>query len=320
MLSLEDFSFKKIIFLFSFGDNLNELKFSNNNLKLYKEGKFEDQVSLELISVIYIIGEFTITSSLIKQLKLHGISLFLLNGSLKCYAEIIPRAEGNYKVRQKQYLLDDKKILYMQKCLVKNKVKNQFKLIKSKINGSKSLRDEILQSVEEADSLRTLLGLEGFLAKHYFNIIFRDYGWVRRAPQTREDIINFMLDIGYTFLFNFVDSLVSLFGFDTYKGFYHQLFFERKSLICDLIEPMRPIIDRQLIKSFNLKQINEKDFKYVNGSYEFKRANFRTTYTKIWFEVILANRKTIYNYIYAFYKFMLCDTQCDMPKFKFTNR
>jgi CRISPR-associated protein Cas1 len=58
-----------------------------------------------------------------------------------------------------------------------------------------------------------------------------------------------------------------LYGFDVYKGFYHKLFFNRKSLASDIMEPFRCVIDKALLKAFNLKQINEKDFKIVDGRY-----------------------------------------------------
>ena len=56
---------------------------------------------------------------------------------------------------------------------------------------------------------------------------------------------------------------IELFGFDTYVGVLHREFFHRKSLVCDLVEPFRPIIDSSLIKALNLGQIHEDDF-YVD--------------------------------------------------------
>lgn len=71
-------------------------------------------------------------------------------------------------------------------------------------------------------------------------------------PRTRADIPNLLMDIGYTFIYNFVEANLNLYGFDIYKGFYHQLFFERKSLVCDLVEPFRCLIDKQIRKMYNL--------------------------------------------------------------------
>lgn len=38
------------------------------------------------------------------------------------------------------------------------------------------------------------------------------------------DPLNTLMDIGYTYLFNFADAHLRLYGFDTYMGVYHQVF------------------------------------------------------------------------------------------------
>ena len=51
-----------------------------------------------------------------------------------------------------------------------------------------------------------LLGIEGNFSSIYFKKHFESIGWNNRAPQAREDIPNLLLDIGYTYLFNYVDD------------------------------------------------------------------------------------------------------------------
>jgi len=55
--------------------------------------------------------------------------------------------------------------------------------------------------------------------------------------------------------------------FDNYKGVYHKFFYQRKSLVCDLVEPFRPIIDYKVRKIIKLGQVNEEDFDYIHGQY-----------------------------------------------------
>ena len=89
-------------------------------------------------------------------------------------------------------------------------------------------------------------------------------------PGVKPDATNLLLDMGYTFLFNFIDALLLLFGFDSYKGCYHKLFFQRKSLSCDVVEPFRCIIEKQILKSYHLKQINKDDFFIEQWKYALK--------------------------------------------------
>lgn len=316
MLSLPDFKEKKII-LIGYGAEASEIKFRNSNICLYKNGKFVNKVSCHIVFCVFILGECTLSSVLIKKLKEHGISVFLLSSSLQAYAEINAVAEGNFVLRSKQYNLSDKATLDLSKMIMLNKVTNQYSLLKkNKKNPDKKQYHDTLKQVKKAEDQASLRGIEGYYSKYYFSKVFQDYDWYRRSPRTKEDINNLLLDIGYTFLFNYIDSLLKLFGFDTYKGFYHQLFFQRKSLSCDLMEPFRPLIDGQLVKSYNLGQIDTKDFKFQKGAFRFKDYELQRKYTSIWFKLITENREEIYNYILDFYRHFLNDSKYQQPEFK----
>lgn len=316
MLSLPDLKEKKIIFIPAFGKLENVLKFRNNNLCLYREGKLINKVSCHIIISVYIIGEFTLTSQLIKKLKSYGISIFMLNQSFQCYAQIMSEAEGNFKLREIQYTASEKFELDLAKIIIANKVGNQYSLLKSKkLRPDKGTFQSTLSAIESVTDFKSLLGIEGNYSSIYFRSLFKEVGWFRRAPRTKEDIPNLMLDIGYTYLFNFVDSLLLLFGFDTYKGVYHKLFFQRKSLSCDLLEPLRPLVDRELIKAYNLKKINEKEFSFKNGSFYFKTSELQKKYTWIWFNLIIDHKEEIYEYVLSYYRYVQDQKKYSKPQF-----
>lgn len=306
MIQPNDFKEKKIVVIDGFNQSINDIKIGNNNIRLYREGKCVDQITCYSVICLFIIGEATVTTKLINTCQQYGISIFFLNQSLKYYGEINSKAEGNYLLRQKQYHLTDDKCLEISKKIIKNKIINQLQTIKSK----KDI------NVDSCRNLNELLGVEGSSANNYFQILFKDIGWYRRSPQTREDIPNFLLDIGYSFLFNYVDSILRIFGFDTYKGIYHQLFFQRKSLSCDLMEPMRVLIDKQIVKSYHLKQINEKDFGFKNGSFFFKKYEYSKKYRNIFLKAISDKKDDIYQYIYGFYRYMMNSQKYNFPNFK----
>jgi len=316
MLTLSDFKQKKIIFVIKHQNFKNEIKFHNCNIRLYKGNEFVNQISCHLVLSIFIIGDCTITSVLIRKVKEYGISIFLLNNSFQQYAEIMSVAEGNYALREIQYCMGSKKIMELSKIFIKNKIINQFKILKrlDKNVGDEKLK-QTLQTLESCKNVNQILGVEGAFSNYYFKNIFRDIGWYRRAPRTKEDIPNFLLDIGYTFLFNFIDSLLRLFGFDTYKGIYHQLFFQRKSLSCDVMEPIRCLIDYELVKAYNLGRINKKDFKFKNGRFSFKKYDIQKKYLDIWFDLIMKNKVEIYTYILEFYRYLLNPEKYKVPYF-----
>ena len=135
-------------------------------------------------------------------------------------------------------------------------------------------------------------------------------------PRTKVDEINILLDIGYTFLFNFIVALLLLYGFDTYKGVYHTLFFQRKSLSCDIMEPFRSIIDRQISKSFNLKQIDFADFKKTKDGSYFLSYDKQNKYLRFFSEAIMEQKEEIFVFVREYYYFIMKDGGVDFPVFK----
>ncbi|KKQ38178.1 MAG: hypothetical protein US54_C0016G0019 [Candidatus Roizmanbacteria bacterium GW2011_GWA2_37_7] len=316
MLTLPDFREKKIVFVQAEKDIDHQIRFWNSNVRIFKDGEPVDQISCYLVLCIVIIGNTSITSTLIQRTKKYGISILLLNYSLKSYAEINSIAEGNTAIRMTQYLLSESESISQSKKLVWNKVHNQFLILKKMNNVDEDMHKRAVQRIEVAKNFKELLGMEGSYANYYFQSIFLPYDWNRRAPQTREDITNFLMDIGYTYLLNYVDAILRLFGFDTYKGFYHQLFFQRKSLSCDLMEPMRPLIDKQIVKAYNLGIINTRDFVFKKGCYSLKPdSKIRSKYSLMFFECISKEKENIYTYLRQYYLHSMDSTKYQFPQY-----
>ncbi|OIO15735.1 CRISPR-associated endonuclease Cas1 [Candidatus Gottesmanbacteria bacterium CG11_big_fil_rev_8_21_14_0_20_37_11] len=316
MLTLPDFREKHILYVQAEYRSDNLLQLTNDNIRFVRDGEAIDQMSCHTVLAVFIVGEMSITTALLKKLTSYGISVFFLNHNLRTLAAVMAESEGNYLLRQKQYTTKDD--LYISSAIIKNKIRNQQLLLeKYKKPYDHQILDNALNMLAKIKDKQQLLGVEGIVSKTYFGAMFQKLNWLRRAPQTREDIINLLLDIGYTYLFNLCDSLLRLFGFDTYKGYYHQLFFQRKSLACDIMEPLRPLIDRQLLKSYHLGQIKEKDFLFRNGRFEFKKG-FVTSkkYSSVFLEAIDQNKEEIYLYILAFYRYIMNKKKYPFPEFQ----
>ena len=307
MLTLPDFKEKKVVYIIPKDGIDKSLKLENSNLCLMENDKVIAKLTLHTVLSVMIIGDCTITTNLINKLTEMGISIYFLGFDLKNKNHINSIADGNYQLREKQYKLSAIELLNISKLIVKNKIKNQRQiLIKTKKGDLEKVEERLLKQVDESTMLQNLLAREGYFASKYFPLIFTDFNWYRRTPRTKEDPINLILDTGYTILFNYVDSLLALFGFDLYKGVYHQEFYKRKSLVCDLVEPLRPIIDYSIVKAFNLKQFNvEKDFKVYNDEHTFKDYDVRKRYLNVYTEALLNDKEKIYDYVLCFYRFIM---------------
>lgn len=123
-------------------------------------------------------------------------------------------------------------------------------------------------------------------------------------------MVNALLDIGYTILFCFIDALLSLYGFDEYYGILHRQFYMRKSLVCDLVEPFRVIIDKQVKKSINLGQFKEKDFKIYDGKWCLKYEK-SSAYSNVFLSALMEHKDEMFIYVREFYRAVMKEKLCD---------
>jgi len=117
-------------------------------------------------------------------------------------------------------------------------------------------------------------------------------------------------------LFNYIECFVRMFGFDVYMGVYHRLWFKRKSLICDLVEPFRCIIDRAVRTAYSRKQFSQKDFVIHKGEYRLKIEK-NTDYTKVFFDALIPYKMAIFKFVRSYYRcFMQNKEISKYPKFE----
>lgn len=299
-----------------------DLRVSSGELLLedLQEKRIITKLPFQKILALFVVGHIRITTPLIEKCKRNNVALIVVKPSLRPVFYWADSAEANFLVRKKQYAFD-KEDISIARVIVENKIKNQRELLlKTRKNDSLS-KDAIMVCNMYADMARystdynELMGIEGRVAKVFFSAYFKDMGWNGRRPRLRTDYINATLDIGYTYLFNFVECFVRMFGFDIYVGVYHRLWFKRKSLICDLMEPFRCIIERTIRNAINRRQIKEGDFEYYKGEYRLKR-ELNKHYSKLFFDAIVVYKNEIFKYIQTYYRcFMGGKDMNTYPKF-----
>lgn len=300
------------------------LRVSNGELLLeeIEEKKVLTKLPFQKILALFIIGHISITTPLLDKCKKFNVALVVMKPNLRLVYYWSNSAEGNYLLRQRQYKIE-KQDITIAKWIVKTKINNQLSLLqKSRKCDSKTIEakgicekalSDWLNRINEYDRL---MGLEGYVSKAFFSAYFQDLEWDARKPRTKCDAINATLDIGYTMLFNYIECFVRMFGFDVYVGVYHRLWFKRKSLICDLVEPFRCIIDKTVRTAYNRKQFTSKDFKIVKGEYLLK-VEKNTEYTKVFFEALIPYKLEIFKFIRSYYRcFMQSKEIVHYPKFE----
>ena len=306
MLNANDFKKKQIVFLFT--NEGDKLSFLNDNIIVKnKEGGIKYQSTCYRLFMICVVGNISITSGLIQRSKKFGFSICLMTTTFKVYEILGARMEGNTLLRKHQYEYTENDI---GRKIEQNKIKNQSQILKN-IRGKNQimkegieLLDKMVVQLEQQLEYLEVMGIEGNAARVYFSRVFDNVDWKGRKPRIKNDYVNVTLDIGYTMLFNIVDAILQVYGFDTYYGVFHKCFYMRKSLVCDLMEPIRPVVDYHVRKSINLGQCKENDFEVVNNRWCLKYKS-NPQYIQFLMNAILEYKDDIFLYIQQYYRFFM---------------
>ncbi len=314
MLTKPDFLEKKVIVVFTHeGD---KISFKNDNVVILdKEDKIKFQLSCYNLFALFIVGGISLTSGIISRSKKFGFSIVLFTAGFKVYSTINFVLEGNFLLHEKQYVTARSEEIAKQ--LIINKIENQRNFLKKLRDkefkdGIKKLNDSINKLSKSDYNNYEIMGIEGTCAKIYFNRMFKPFDWQGRQPRVKRDKINLLLDIGYTVLFNYIEAILNIYGFDIYKGNLHKEFYKRKSLVCDIIEPFRPIVDYKIRKMINLKQTENYKFTQHKGQYQLDWKDSNNFVSQI-LEEILNYKENIFDFIQQYYRWFMKDD--DINKF-----
>jgi CRISPR-associated protein Cas1 len=303
------------------------LRVSNGELLLQEKNddnatKTLTKIPFQKILALFVIGHITVTTPLIEKCHKFNVALVVVKPNLRPVFYWSDSAEANYLLRQQQYAMKETDIS-VAKVIVHNKIENQLALLAKTRKKDAATQiamaecTKALPCVDHTQDLEPLLGLEGNVAKQFFGAYYQEYEWKKRLPRAKCDIINTTLDIGYTILFNFMECFARMFGFDIYIGVYHRLWFKRKSLICDLMEPFRCIIDHAVLLGLNRNQIHERDFLLTKGEYHLKYER-TADYYKMFFDALIERKADFFSYVQAYYRcFMGRKSVKSYPKFHF---
>lgn len=302
------------------------LRVSNGELLLEENIENSDntktltKLPFQKILALFIIGHIRITTPLIEKCQKFGVALIVMKPSFRPVFYWANSAEANFILHQRQYDFD-KENISVARVIIANKIGNQLKALndtrrKDPLTTSAALvLKKCLESLPETTEYNALMGIEGTAAKTFFKAFYQDFEWHQRRPRTKCDALNATLDIGYTMLFNYVECFLRMFGFDLYVGVFHRMWFKRKSLVCDIMEPFRPIIDKAVRTAWNRHQFSETDFQVQKGEYRLKFEK-NGDYCQVFFNALIPYKTEVFKYVQSYYRcFMGCKSEKAYPNF-----
>lgn len=246
-----------------------------NRLIITKVSKKIETIPIELIDGVMIFGNIQVSTQSIHKLLSKGINITYL--SKRGYN--FGRLENINKVnieRQRLQFRQSKDIFYsleISKEFIKGKIKNQRTVL---LRANKYLQNEEIKEnikimkryivkIEYVEDIESLMGMEGFCAKIYFDsvnyILNEEYRFKKRSKRPPKDPFNSIISFGYALLYNEVFNIIGSKGLSPYVGFLHKDRNKHAALCSDIMEEFRPIlVDTLAIYLLNNDKITKEDF------------------------------------------------------------
>lgn len=125
-----------------------------------------------------------------------------------------------------------------------------------------------LRDVRGAESVESLMGIEGSAARSYFDVFNElivaqkdDFYFGGRSRRPPLDRVNAMLSFGYSLLSSNYASALEGVGLDAYVGYLHSDRPGRASLALDMVEELRSVfVDRLVVSCINKRVVGPDDF------------------------------------------------------------
>jgi len=252
-------------------------------LRVTKEGREILSARLIDVSQLVLCGNVSVSSAVFHILAEHEIPVVHLSMGHWFYGISQGFGLRNAYDRAAQFAkaADPDFCLQLAKAIVTAKGSNQRTLLRR--NG-KDVPDadltamaSLIKQVETTRSLSELLGVEGLIARYYFqnfpsmlkprvdgNWDFDEFYRNRRPPK---DPVNAVLSFGYAILAKECAVALAAVGLDPHWGFYHQPRHGRPALALDMMEEFRSlIVDSAVITAINTGMISPSDFERTKSS------------------------------------------------------
>ncbi|RMH61168.1 MAG: CRISPR-associated endonuclease Cas1 [Zetaproteobacteria bacterium] len=242
-------------------------------------------IPLAMIQRLIVIASVELEARVLTRLAEQGAYLlFLSPRDLRRTAIVAPPFGGNHAVRIAQYksATNARTSADIARIIVRMKLLAQIRTLRAMTRHHPKTRTalrrlpELNQVLSTCPTIEQIGGIEGGAAAMYFAALAEQFpsslGFAQRRRRPPPDPVNALLSLGYTLLhFDAVRSL-HMAGLDPCIGFLHQPAYNRESLACDCIEPLRPIVDRFVWQLFRRRILRGTHFADQQGACKLGKA------------------------------------------------
>lgn len=290
------------------------LKLQRKAITVHENGEYRTSIPLSHIDRIIICNNTQIGTNLLGAAAENGIAFTVIDSrNPQKSSQMYPVKRTDVQRRLNQYVLATAGTNAEQwsAILIRKKLQKQRRLLQNALKQRADKRKYLLtaiqriadgeKSLKAAKTAETIRGIEGAAARAYF----AGYGQLfapalnfngrnRRPPR---DPVNAILSLSYTMAHKEAVIAIIKAGLDPMLGFYHTPEHSRESLACDLIELIRPDIDKWAWQQFKQKTLRADHFKTDAGGCFLGKAG-REQYFPNWEIFARTLRKQLKRYSY----------------------
>lgn len=209
---------------------------------LIVRGETEHRVFISEINTLIIQSTaVSLTAALLNELTKRNIKVIFCDEKCNPSSELMPcyGAHNTSKRYKLQFNWDAAAKRKVWQSIVVRKISEQAEVLKER--GFLS-QEEMLRGYAREVLPGDISNREGHAAKVYFNCILGEGN-----SRKNDNFFNSCLNYGYTILLSAFNREIVASGYLTQIGIWHDNEFNAFNLSCDLMEPLRPIVDRRAL-------------------------------------------------------------------------
>lgn len=284
-----------------------ELEYENRCLLIRQPDEPVRSLPLARLQRILCMHGVRVDTALIGQCLQQGIDFIVLNqrhsdASFALHAS--HQLQAARRVAQYRYSSDAGLRQPLAQRLIRHKLALSLRTLRRQPHGPQ--RELALQRLQQqvaglagspdADSLR---GHEGVAQRQLFaywqSCLPAELGFQGRQRQPPPDPVNALLSLTYTLVQQEAIRQCLSHGLDPWLGFHHELAPGRHSLACDLMEPLRPLIEEWVVGCLQDGEFNLHHFSQQNGNCRLGKAG-RERYYLLWYRQLPAWSRRLSQY------------------------
>lgn len=235
-----------------------KLDYSMNYMVI--RGEDTKRILLDEMAVLIVENNaVSMTGCLLSALGEKKIKVILCDSKRNPQLDLIPLygAHNDSRRIREQILWNNEAKTAVWTQIIKEKIKNQAITLRNNEKEQEALMlEKYYYDVTAGDPSNR----EGHAAKVYFNALFG----MKFSRADEENIINAALNYGYSLILSAFNREIVANGYLTQLGIGHDNQFNHFNLSCDLMEPLRPLIDVRVMKK-DFKEFGSEEKHYMAG-------------------------------------------------------